>query len=1019
MNCHGFSKKEELRMNFKHKQMIGLMVLALAVLALFVVIAYTTEAQTNWPKGENSGKPDNANDAMVVDGSDGDKEWDTPPEGPQILMAVWYNATGDDWVIENGDDIYRKNQSIDMKEYNVVIETGGRLKLENMSLANATSVIINPGAELVLSGGDTEMVAIDTQYVMVAGTLTVEDFDDAKAKFTGLGEEGMAFLSAGNVEDIEVTPTEDGIGALVVTDVTIEDSIFNSAVGGIAMLVMDADPTIDGNMFRGGGQPGEVGLVFVDIDGFTLTGCTFDNIRNHAIAAMDSTLTITGNTFTDMEYGPQGDGAYEEYIIYIFGAEPTNKNTIIDDNTWTKNGDSGKLFMQTYNLTVTVKDEDSGEELEGVQVKLEGQYADTSREDYTNEDGEVYLECTEYYIYGSPTGYATRDAVEGGNPYDLYADDGANEKHIDFDETGKAAERELPLKQLSYDFEPINFKVVTDFTGDAVFVDEQLTLSCDVKNNGNKDAKGVKIGFYLDDGTRADVFLGEDVIDIDAEDQNSAEYIYAMPDTYANMDIDFKVVANFDGGFVDYDDTNDEAMKTTQHVNTKPVVDFESPADKEELTAFSDITGTVTDADGVDAVGVKVKIGAEDWADATVDAGTWTYSGWTAEFNGNLTIKAKAQDEKTLKGSGFNVEGDEATVTAVMKVPSTIEFEVGTPDLIWGNTTSEYTLEGTVTPPGSNTIDTVTVKVDDGAEEAANYDAGDWSYLWDELNSLPADGEYMITVTATDNHGVVSTETKTILVHVDNTATDPVLSFTTAQGETMVGDSKLIEGTVIEDYELTSLEYKAEGETTWTELADNFIVTVGNTSTWTVTVKKSDFTIQDGKETYIVYFRASDAQETTVETPFQVKIPAGPTGINLFLKKDECSVDSTSLKQNQAVSVSYTVHKDGSGTAEATIKFFIGDALVATEDVEMDVSEKQLIETFKPSSAHVDKKDIKIEISFLNDEDTTDNVVTLTTDKVKAEEKPDDDDDDGPGFELGVFVAAALVAMVLVARRKD
>jgi len=1025
-------------MNFNHKKMIGLLFLALAVLALFLVVAYTAEAtQQNWPKGENSGEPADEADAKVVAGaadgesSTGDDEFDTTPEGA-VLHNAWYNGTTGDWVIEDGDSVYRGNQTINMKTFNISIESGGRLKLENVTIFN-TTITIDSGGTLVLyedgSMGSSRSVKIDAGFVDVFGTLEVDATDINPASFSGIMD-GLTLYSPVDIEYLTVTPARDGLGVFIYENdaAVLENCVFNSAENAVAMKIEgDAPATIQNNVFDGAGQEGAMGLLLVEVDGIDVMDNSFIKFKHHAIAGSDSIATITGNDFTKVgEYGSSGQGGakgdHDYYVIYMMNDEATNWDTIREDNNWATNGEY-KMYMQSYDLTVTVKDEDEPEILlERIKVTLDGVHAVTYRENYTNEDGEAYLDCVEYYIYGNNLSAPLKHGTNNGNdPYNLSATDGVNLVYEDFEDVGAVETEELLLKQKSYDFEPINFKAITDFTGDAIFVGEELTLSCDVKNNGNKDSTAVKIGFYLDDGTRADVFLGEDVIDITAESQAVAEYTYTPDGTYANQDIDFKVVTNYDDAYKDYENSNDEAMETAQHINTKPVVDFISPTEGADVTAFNNITGTVTDGDGPDVTGVQVMIGADDWADATVNGGTWTYSGWSTEFNGDLVIKAKAQDTKTWEAESEYVDGDEVVVNVVAKIPATIEFKLGTPDMIYGSGNASYTLEGTATPPGSNTISKVTVKVDDGAEADATYNAGDnsWSYEWTGLNDL-ADGEYTVTVMSTDNHDVVTSHPKTILVYADNTATNPALNLITTSGEAMTGDTKLVSGYVIEDYHLKSVEYSIDG-TNW--LAVTNIGQVGNNYSWSVSLAKSSFTLLEDVENYNVWFRASDDEVTSDVRILVVKIPSGPTGIDLFLVAAEVTADNTNLKQNQAVIVTYTVHKDGAGTADnVRIEFYIGDTLAATEIITVSISEMtDQTKNFKPGQDHVDKKDITVKIVFPNDEDTTNNDVTIPTSAVKAQDttvKEEDDDGFLPGFGLVAVAVAALVAMALIARRK-
>ena len=1027
-------------MNFNHKKMIGLSFLALAVLALFLVVAYTAEAQQNWPKGENSGNPSDASAAEVVDGSDGDAGYDTPPEGAQVLMNMWYNATGGDWIIENGDSVYRANQTIDMKYFDILIESGGQLKLENVTIFN-TNITIDAGGTLVLyedgSMGDySRSVNIDAGFVDVYGTLSVEALETKHASFGGLVD-GLALYSPANIQDLTVSPANDGIGVFIFENknVVLENCVFNSGENAVAMVIYgDAPATIQNNVFDGKGVDGAMGLLLAEVDEIDIKDNSFIKFKHQAIAGINSTATITGNDFTKVgEYGTSGSGGakgdHDYYVIYMVSDEATNSNTIREDNDWATNGEY-KMYMQSYNLTVTVNDADEPENgLEGIKVTLDGVHAVTYRENYTNEDGEAYLDCVEYYIYGNNLSAPLKHGTNNGNdPYNLSATDGVNLVYEDFEDVGHDVNDPgvtLLLKQKSYDFEPINFEVTTDFTGDAIFVGEELTFSCDVKNNGNKDATAVAIGFYLVDGTRADppqTFLGEDIIDINAASQAVAEYTYTPDGTYANQAIDFKVVTNYNSTFYkDYDDTNDEAMKMDQHLNTKPVVSFTSPTEGADVTAFNDITGTVTDGDGGGVAGVEVMIGADNWEDATVNGGTWTYSGWSTEFNGDLVIKAKALDTKTRKSTDDNVNGDEEEVNVTVKIPATIEFKLGTPPMIYGSGNVSYLLEGTATPPGSNTISKVAMKVGDGAEADATYNAGDnsWSYEWAGLNDL-ADGNYLITVTATDDHDVITTHSKTILLYADNTATNPALNLITTSGETMTGDTMDVDGYVIEDYHLKSVEYSIDG-TNW--LAITSITQVGNNYSWSVSLAKSSFSIQEDVENYNVWFRASDDEVTSDVRILVVKIPSGPTGIDLFLVAAEVTVDTTTLKQNQLITVTYTIHKDGAGTADnVRIEFYIGDKLAATEDdVAVSTSTMPKTKDFKPGQSHVDKKDITVTIVFTNDEDTTNNDVTIETKAVIAQDTTVKEEDDGgflSGFGLVVVAVAALVAMALIARRK-
>jgi len=1002
-------------MKFIHKRMLGLLVLsALAMVAILFFAALVAEGQQNWPKGENSGNPANEDDAKVVDGSDGDPEYDTPPEGPPILVNMWYNATGDDWLIESGDSIYRGNHTIDMKGYNIWIQ--GRLKLENITIINVTNILILEGGELILYEDGTSQysrgITITTKSILVEGKLTVDMAEGWKALINGLSYGILFFNNDVVVEDLKVEPAENGFGIInpQADNLVIQNCTFTSSKESISVAFVEGSGTIKNCEFKGGGQDA-MGILLANSTDVIIQDNTFEKIKRPSIYSINSTVTITGNTFEKMD----PNNGYD-FIVYAVGYMGQDGNTTIDNNIWNKNGDGGKLFVQTYILQVTVKDKDEGTPLEGIQVSLDGYYEETDRTTgyYTDSKGKVYFECVEYFIKGRPDNKRYKHATNhGNNPYNLSATDGYSTVYKDFDEVGQHQKETLYLQQQNYDFEPINFGIETAFSGNAIFVGEDVSLSCEVKNNGNKDATGVKIGFYIVTSSRGESFLGEDVIDISGKGKSDAEFSFTVAEEYANQEVNFKVVANYDNTYTEYDDTNNELTSKDEHINTKPVVTITSPTEGEVLTEFTDITGTVTDGDGMDSVSsVVVKIGAGDWQEATLNGNSWSIS-WNYDLNGNLSIWAKAKDKVSWK-NGEKVEGDEVMVNVTLMIAPTVEFRVDTPDTIYGEGNESYTLKGTATPYGSNTITTVTVKINQGEEESTTYNQDDksWEYQWTNLNSLPADGEYVVTVKAVDNHGAEATATKTIVIYVNNEATNPVLYILTAQGMNLTANSFTAEGYVIEDYKLKSVEYTTDG-TTWKEITN--INQNGNNYSWSVQISKTEFNIQEGVENYNVWFRASDDETTSEVKILVVKIPTGPTatGINLYLKAEDCSVSSKNLKQNRAVTVSYNVHKNGSGSVEAEVVFYIGGVEAARKTLTISSDSTGVLQqTIVPGAQHVGKKNITIKVIFTNDENPKDNEVTITTNAVQKETTTEDE---GGGFLPGFELAALVGSVVLVA----
>jgi len=993
------------------KHLLVLSFVCFVVSAVLLLLTATAEAQQNWPKGEDSGNPANEDGAVVVDGSDGDPQYVGTPEGP-MLITIWYNATGGDWVIEDGEKVYHGNHSTDMKGFDVVVKAGGRLKLENMSLRNATSIIVEPGGELVLyEDGTSNSVEIEAPMVEVRGTLTMEISDGFHARFSNLVE-GLVFHEGAqaSISRIDVRPAPDGMGVVVLEEgLTFEDCVFNTAKQGTAMLIHGVSSTIRDSRFRGYGQDGATGLVIVNVTGeMVIEDNTFEGIENHAIVARNSSPEITGNTFKDMEYGAAGDGVYDEYIIYMLGDEPVDKDFIIDNNTWTKNGNSGKLFMQSYELEVTVKDANTRKPLENIEVKLEGQYTDTNRQGRTDESGQVVLECAEYYIYGSPTAYAARYATEGDNPYDLWATDGESEVHEDFDRTGRYEEEELLLERKVYDFEPINFMVTTDFVGDAIFVDEDVILSCDMKNNGGEDATAVKVGFYLVDDARAELFLGEDVVNIKAMDQAGARLTLTMDEAFANIEVDFRVVANHDGAHADSDETNDEAVLYDRLVNTPPVITITAPAEGAELSEPGKVSGTVEDRDGMGVEAVQVKLADGDWKEADQDFDAWSIA-WDWPFNEDIEIAVRVLDTRTYKFSWDHVESHESVVNVSVRIPADVSLADHPvygdyTDPVYGNATDELTLEGTAIPYGSNTIASVTVKIGSGPEKAAEYHEGDnsWEYQWANLNELPRDGDYTITITATDNHDVTATITRPITILPDNPATDPVLELITKSGQTMSGASMTVEGFVLEDHQLVAVEYSVDG-TSWSPIT-LIDPPVETNFSWQVTIARNELPITEGKENYNVWFRAHDDQ-TTSDLRILVIIIDDPQAPDLFLIETECSVTAVDneFKIGSTVTVIYTVHHTGTDmTGNARVDIYVGDVLTASENATVDDLEKQMSTSFKLTEEHEGEKDVTIRIVFADDGNQGNNEVTILTPKV-----PEGGGDTGwflPGFGVPLTV---------------
>ncbi len=1015
-------------MNDKRKLMLLALSAVLLSLALMICLLNTESAlgQQGWPRGEMNGEPAKEDDARDVvgawDGKDstGDDEFETLPEGDQVLVNSWYNGTGTNWVIEKDDLVRRGNQSIDMKGRD--IQVYGHLELVNTTLVNVGTIQVHQEGVLILreDGGNpwSRSVTVNVAKVLVQGSLRIEGQENRKIQMNGL-REGVVLHNGEAMENLSLT-TAPGQGNISLGLVlknekfTVQNCEFAAAGFSVLLELQGASATITNNSFRGGDREGTTGILLQNAGIDTrIEENSFTQLKNHAILGIDSGASIKKNEFERMNYGAEGDGEHENYIVYMLGAEPQNANTFVSDNKWTNNGATGKLFMQCYRITVTVLDADSGEPVEGAWVKLNGYWADTSRNGgLTNQSGKIVLDCCEYYAYGSTTGTNQRHGTnEGKDPYSFIASEYEASAEKEFSAVGEDGELTINLKRNNYDFHITDLKVTTPFSGDRILVGEKTNISLTVKNTGHQDAGGVSVGFSLLTAGRGLVKLDSTEVDVPAGGEAKTFLLYCPGEALAGRQVTFSVIVDDAHQFAEFDEDNNLDGKPEQLMEALPGIIINEPTQDEELREFKALNGIVLDAGGEPAHAVEVRLDGGDWQEVELEDGNWIFTNWEKRTNGPLAMEFRALSPVRYKDSGDHVPGPVASRNFTLAIPADMSFSQGTEFTLWGNASDDFTIRGKALAHVDNDIQEIRVVLDKENLTLANFDPwdGSWEFTWESINTLPRDGLYDLTVVAVDQAGVVTELSQDFKVFVDDPATDPELIITTEQGQALTSEGITVVGYVLDDYQVTAVQWSMNG-ISWENVAA-FEPGQANSS-WSIVIDEEEFDFSGpGWEDHI-FFKTGDWQEWSETKLFTVRDPSA--GTDLYLAFQECSLSTRNPVVGQSFQVRYIIHVNGP-VPEEEITVMLEIANVSVGPVPVFLNGRRDLEvtsTIKPREEHLGKKDLKITLVLQDELETGNNVVVFSTEVVVEEGDPGPDPEPFPWDFL--FPILGVVAIITI-----
>ncbi|GAB6089044.1 Ig-like domain-containing protein [Spirochaeta dissipatitropha] len=233
------------------------------------------------------------------------------------------------------------------------------------------------------------------------------------------------------------------------------------------------------------------------------------------------------------------------------------------------------------------------------------------------------------------------------------------------------------------------------------------------------------------------------------------------------------------------------------------------------------VTGTASDASGIDRVRVSLDGGAT-WGSAVDTSGaeepaykTWSYQATVAEddivaiqvrafdaFDKNTTVERQVTVDTTPPETTINEPGIGATVNGVVRLRGTTndDFTVAA--------TYYYIAESSVVPPDPT---------DDLTGWTAFGGAYSWEYYWNSLEDHDSEDpqDYTLHVAARDSAGNWS-EPNSVTLTVDQTTNLPVVTINNPDGQ-LLDNTGVISGTATDDDGINSgtMEISFDGGSTW------------------------------------------------------------------------------------------------------------------------------------------------------------------------------------------------------------
>lgn len=356
----------------------------------------------------------------------------------------------------------------------------------------------------------------------------------------------------------------------------------------------------------------------------------------------------------------------------------------------------------------------------------------------------------------------------------------------------------------------------------------------------------------------------------------------------------------------------DSAGNQTQKVltvtkdNTIPTISITSPSSPAVVgTTSVAVNGTASDGAGSGVQSVTWSRAEGGGASGTA-TGTTSWSASVPLVVGVNTITFKSIDAATNQSTGsvLSVTLDQTGPTVAITGP------VATPTYATKNNT--LTLSGTVSDVGGGTVSTVNWSNSAGGSGTSTIVAGNWTATAATTLVL---GSQVLTVTATDSVGNVSTTTLTVFY--DNT--NPTVSITspTSAATFTTGANPITLGGSASDGAGSGL-----ASVTWTNAATSGSGTATGTTSWSASVPLS------GSGGNLITITATDlagnTQTATITVTLNLTAPTltitSPTSNSTyFTSAANITLGGTSIDSDgQIVGVAYTVNGGGSVAASGT-----------------------------------------------------------------------------------------------------